>query len=189
MLGTGNFIKSIIMMCLTIILFANIVLAFNMTNLGLPITVNDSIDFSTRYFGISDIIRSFQVFFSTNQLLEGYRYVLNNIYNIIIAVDFRDKLFAFTDVININTSGALNGLLSALGTLVNIFANIPWISTVVTYFFVFAIYLLMIVFSFVGYIFYILSGYFTSVLPQTEFPSVDDIMNGTLNILRFLPIY
>lgn len=189
MLGTGNFIKSIIIMSLTIILFANLVLAFNLTNLGLPITVNDSIDFSTRYFGVSDIIRSFQMFFSDNRLLEGYRYVLNNIYNLITYVDFRDKLFAFSDLININNSGALNGLLSALGTLVNMFVNIPWITTILTYFIVFAVYVLMIIFSFVGYIFYILGGYFTSVLPQTEFPSVDDIMNGTHTLLRFLPIY
>lgn len=181
MLHMDNFLKYFIMTFLTLFLCINVVYAFNLTNsLGVPIVFqNDGSNYSQYYFGVSNLIDSYQAFFQSSSILSDCRWFMSQIFNTMNALNIQN-LMGFEQNWGVDAG---SDILSFFSAIFNIFVNVPYTIMVVIYFLMFLIYILMIIFTFLSYVMYLLNGAFRTTLPNTDFPDIEDIVQSINFIL------
>lgn len=178
----GNFIKTFILTFLVTFLFINIVVAFNFyTTLGLPQLGYTQIpyeDYSDRFFGISDFLNAFRTYWSINPVQDGFNAVQNKLIEFMRFVDFKTVLGdAFG--LNSSTPDPIWEVISLVSAIFNILVNLPYITILLAYFFVFLIYLIATLIQFILFIFYLFSGYFLTPKTNTQFPITEYVPPST----------
>lgn len=166
MLGTKNFVMTLLTTFITILLFINIIFTFNFhTTIGLP-TPTDA-DLSGSYFGISNIIDAFTNYWGNNQVIKSFQDFNANFLKMIRTISFTGILSNATGVANGLYGTPVFDILNGLFFIFDLLVNIPYTLGLVVYFLLFAIYLIFVIFQFLFFIFYLLGGYVRSELPKT----------------------
>lgn len=191
MLHIDGFLKYFIGSFLTLLLMINIIYAFNLVgSLGLPFAYESGVSsYSNKYFGVNSLIDSFIVFFGNNASVNNFQYALRTWYSWMNTFDL-SKLNGFQQVWGAyaETNPSVVQVFSMLISIFNIFINVPYVLMLFIYFLLFFFYVLMLIFLFISYACYLLSGLSYGFMPNTEFPDVQDIIDGTWTALRFILI-
>lgn len=193
MLRMNEFLKAFIGTFLTLLLMVNVIYAFNLTrSLGMPFVYTSTVtSYSDKYFGVTTLIESFKSFFGNNSAINGYKSVLAYWYNIMSRFDITN-LMGYRDLWNYAINSGNNGIatlfsiFTVLIGLVQLLANIPYVTMILIYFLLFLFYVFSIIFLGLSYACYLFSGLAYAYLPDTTFPDVEDILDGTYTFINYL---